>query len=100
MLASLLADEAHLLTQIVRKQLPIDPSLLIDAFPELQQHKDVDVNKPSTTCSTNCKTGETPFCQDGTGCSAPTCECRKSNSRVLDRKKLYFTSGEQQKGRE
>jgi hypothetical protein len=48
MLASLLADEAALLTQIVQKKLPLDVALLVEAFPELQQYKTLNVNTPST----------------------------------------------------
>jgi len=48
MLHSLLADEASLLCQIVQKRLPIDATLLLDAYPELRHLETVNVNRPST----------------------------------------------------
>jgi hypothetical protein len=47
MLAGLLADEAGLLVQIVQKQLPFDPTILLEVYPELQPDSEAAVKEKS-----------------------------------------------------
>jgi hypothetical protein len=47
MLAGLLADEAALLVQIVQKKLPFDPTILPEAYPELQPNSEAAAKERS-----------------------------------------------------